>query len=98
MNDDTDYTGYAFQYTVCDGKVYNTTINNPGPTWMECLDDFVRFLEGVYKQNILEQVRIHDSKEFKDAPWGYIDPWTGEYFSDDEEEESKDDTHFSWDE
>lgn len=81
MIDDTDYTGYAFQYTNCDGKVYNTTIEHPGPTWMECLDDFVSFLESVYKYDIRSKVRLHENQELKNAPWTYIDPWSGEYFT-----------------
>lgn len=79
-----DQTEYAFKYTDCDGKVYNTTIQQPGPTWMEALDDFVGFLESVYKYDIRSKVRLSEEQELK---WSYIDPWSGEYFTKDEEEE-----------
>lgn len=89
MNDDTDYTGYAFQYTDCDGKVYNTTVNNPGPTWMEALDDYVSFLESVYKYDIRSKVRVKEPayQRMVEHEHGYIDPWNGEYFTDDEDYE-----------
>lgn len=87
MNDDTDYTSYAFQYTDCDGKVYNTTINNPGPTWTEALNDYVRFLESVFQYDIMSKVRIQEPKYldvmYEHYPY-YDDPWKGEYFNDDE--------------
>jgi hypothetical protein len=84
MIDIEDKTEYAFKYTDCNGKVYNTTIQQPGPTWMECLNDFVGFLESVYKYDIRSKVRLSDDQELKDVPWGYIDPWSGEYFNKDE--------------
>jgi hypothetical protein len=99
-----DQTEYAFRYTDCEGKVYNTTIEKPGPTWMEALDDFVGFLESVYKYDIRSKIRLHEDQELKDAPWSYIDPWKGEYFTVEEEEDTKEETmyepsrHFSWDE
>ena len=96
MIDIEDHTEYAFRYTDCDGKVYNTTIQQPGPTWMEALDDFVSFLESVYKYDIRSKVRLRDDQQLKNNPWSYIDPWKGEYYV--PEEESKENTHFSWDE
>ena len=87
MNDDKDYTSYAFQYTDCDGKVYNTTVNNPGPTWTEALNDYVRFLESVFQYDIMSKVRIQEPK-YLDVMYehypDYADPWKGEYFNDDE--------------
>lgn len=98
MNNE-DQTEYAFRYTDCTGKVYNTTIEKPGPTWMEALDDYVNFLESVFKYDIRSKIRLHENQELKDAPWSYIDPWSGEYFSvEDEEEDTKEATHFNWDE
>lgn len=89
MNDDKDYTSYAFQYTDCDGKVYATTVENPGPTWTEALNDYVRFLESVFQYDIMNKVRIEEPK-YLDAMYehypDYIDPWKGEYFSDDLED------------
>ena len=87
FNDDyDDHTGYAFQYTDCDGKVYNTTIEKPGPTWMEALDDYVNFLESVYKYDIKSSIRVKEApyQHMVDEHPGYIDPWKGEYFSDEE--------------
>ncbi len=91
MNNE-DQTEYAFRYTDCEGKVYNTTIENPGPTWMEALDDYVRFLESIYKYDIRSQVRIKEPKyqHLVEDEWGYIDPWTGEYFNDDCDDEEVD--------
>jgi hypothetical protein len=85
MIDIEDKTEYAFKYTDCDGKVYNTTIQQPGPTWMEALDDFVGFLESVYKYDIRSKVRLSEEQELKNAPWSYIDPWSGGYFYEDED-------------
>ena len=96
MIDIEDHTEYAFRYTDCDGKVYNTTIQQPGPTWMEALDDFVSFLESVYKYDIRSKVRLRDDQQLNNNPWSYIDPWRGEYYV--PEEELKENTHFSWDE
>ncbi len=96
MIDIEDHTAYSFQYVDCDGKVYTTKFNNPGPTWMECLDDFVSFLESVYKYDIRSKIRLRDDQQVKNNPWPYIDPWSGEYYV--PEEESKENTHFSWDE
>jgi hypothetical protein len=80
---------YGFTYTDCDGKVYKKEISTEGASWHECLNDYVRFLESIYGYNIMEQVRI------KEPMWldtmyehysDYIDPWTGQYFSDDQED------------
>ena len=97
MNNE-DQTEYAFRYTDCDGKAYSTTVDNPGPTWMECLDDFVNFLESVYKYDIRSKIRIKEPayQRMVENEAGYLDPWHGEYFTDDED--SKENTHFSWDE
>ena len=77
---------YGFMYMDCTGKVYRKEIDTGGATWHECLNDYVRFLESVFQYDIMEQVRI------KEPAWldtmyehysDYLDPWTGEYFSDD---------------
>lgn len=98
MIDIEDQTAYAFSYTDCDGKVYNTSIQQPGPTWIECLDDFVSFLESVYKYDIRSKIRIKEPayQRMVENEAGYLDPWNGAYFTDDED--SKESTHFSWDE
>ena len=93
MNDDKDYTSYAFQYTDCDGKVYNTTVNNPGPTWTEALNDYVRFLESVFQYDIMSKVRIQEpvylGLMYENYP-DYVDPWKGRYFSDAPDDEEGD--------
>ena len=98
MIDIEDKTEYGFRYTDCDGKVYNTVIQQPGPTWMEALDDFVSFLESVYKYDIRSKIRIKEPayQRMVENEAGYLDPWNGAYFTDDED--SKESTHFSWDE
>lgn len=92
MNDDIMQT-YSFSYTDCDGKKYEKTISTAGCTWLECMNDYVRFLESVFQYNIMNNVRL------KEPVWltsmhehysDYIDPWTGEYFV--EQEEDNEDT------
>ena len=92
---------YGFTYTDCGGKTYKKEISTEGCTWMECLNDYVRFLESVFQYEIMPSVRIKEpvwlGDIYESYPF-YPDPWKGEYFTDEEEEESKEDTHFSWDE
>ena len=103
MNDDyEDVAKYSFSYTDCNGKVYTKEITTQDVTWTECLNDFVRFLESVYEYDIMSKVRIQESKMlnsiYKFFP-EYVDPWTGEYFTDDADDKaSKTETHFSWEE
>jgi hypothetical protein len=95
MTDDIMQT-YGFTYTDSDGKKYEKTITTPGATWMECVNDYVRFLEATFQYNIMNNVRLREPvylssmyKHYSD----YIDPWTGEYFveGDDEKEIGPDD-------
>jgi hypothetical protein len=98
MIDIEDKTEYTFRYIDCDGKTYTSQFENPGPTWMEALDDFVGFLESVYKYDIRSKIRIKEPayQRMVENEAGYLDLWHGEYFTDDED--SKENTHFSWDE
>lgn len=89
MSDKTMRT-YSFSYTDCDGKKYEKTITTPEDTWTECLNDYVRFLESVFQYNIMDSVRL------KEPVWldtvrehypEYLDPWTGEYFVEVEDDE-----------
>ena len=98
MIDNDDQTAYAFQYTDCNGKTYNATVEQPGPTWMEALDDYVRFLESVYKYDIRSKVRIQEPPYQKliEEDWGYIDPWTGSYFNDEDCKEVGNDDLGDW--
>ena len=91
---------YGFTHVDCDGKVHKKGVSTGVVTWRECLNDYVRFLESVFQYEIMPKVRIEEPvwpgsmyKHYSD----YNDPWTGEYFTD-EEEDSKEATHFSWDE
>ena len=88
MSDDIMQT-YSFTYTDCNGKKYEKTINTPDCTWMECMNDYVRFLESIFQYNIMDNVRL------KEPVWltsmhehysDYIDPWTGEYFNDSDDD------------
>jgi hypothetical protein len=79
---------YGFTYTDCDGKVYTKTISTPGATWSECLNDYVRFLESVFQYGIMEKVRLQEPiwlAAMYEHHHDYLDPWTGEYFTLEEE-------------
>lgn len=87
MSDDIMQT-YSFTYTDCDGKKYEKTITTPGVTWMECMNDYVRFLESIFQYNIMDSVRLKEPAylaSLYDHYSDYIDPWTGEYFVEQEE-------------
>ena len=101
MNDkDEGMQTYSFTYTDCDGKKYKKTITTPGCTWMECMNDYVRFLESIFQYNIMENVRLKEPVYFSamyEHYSDYLDPWTGEYFVDEpaevdqqEEEDNED--------
>ncbi len=90
INENDVMQKYGFIYVDCTGKVYRKEIETGGASWHECLNDYVRFLESIYGYNIMEQVRI------KEPAWldtmyahysDYLDPWTGEYFNDDCDDE-----------
>lgn len=84
---------YSFSYTDCDGKKYEKTITTPGCTWMECVNDYVRFLESIFQYSIMNNVRLREPvylSAMKEHYSDYLDPWTGEYFV--EEEEANEDT------
>ena len=87
---------YGFVYVDCDGKTYKKEIATEGCTWMECMNDYVRFLESIFQYNIMNNVRLREpvylSSMYEDYS-DYIDPWTGEYFveGDDEKEAGNDD-------
>ena len=92
MIDTEDFTSYSFKYTDCEGKTYTSSFDNPGPTWMEALDDYVRFLESIYKYDIRSKVRVEEPTYQKSVEnvWGYIDPWTGEYFTKEDDKNHED--------
>jgi hypothetical protein len=89
MNDHEEITQtYSFSYTDGNGKVYTKTIDTPGATWHECMDDYVKFLESVFGYDIKSQVRLEEPKwldtMYEHHP-EWLDPWTGEYFTKDVE-------------
>lgn len=89
MNADIEQI-YSFTYTDCEGKEYSKTIKTPGVTWKECLNDYVRFLESIYGYDIMSKVRLKDDvfrREFS-SDYPYLDPWHGEYFVDEEDDEN----------
>jgi hypothetical protein len=84
---------YSFSYTDCDGKVYQTTIKTPDCTWLEALDDFVKFLESVFKYEIQSKIRVEqpfwmklDNLDAESLAYLECHGWQGQYFSRDEEE------------
>jgi hypothetical protein len=92
MIDDVTQT-YSFSYTDCDGKKYEKSINTPGCTWMECLNDYVRFLESVFQYNIMDKVRLEEPaylSSMYEHYSDYLDPWTGKYFVNEPQEEEDD--------
>ena len=87
MNDDIMQT-YSFTYTDCEGKKYEKTITTPGVTWMECMNDYIRFLESIFQYDIMSKVRLREPvylSSMYEHYSDYIDPWTGEYFTEEEE-------------
>lgn len=81
---------YSFSYTDCDGKKYEKTITTPGCTWMECVNDYVRFLESIFQYSIMNNVRLREPvylSAMKEHYSEYLDPWTGEYFVEEEKED-----------
>jgi hypothetical protein len=88
MNDDIMQT-YGFTYTDCNGKTYKKEITTEGCTWMECMNDYVRFLESIFQYNIMNNVRLREPvylASLHEHYSDYLDPWTGEYFVEDEDE------------
>ena len=81
---------YGFVYVDCDGKTYKKEIITGGATWMECMNDYVRFLESIFQYNIMDSVRLKEPaylasmyEHYSD----YLNPWTGEYFVEEEQDE-----------
>lgn len=90
---------YGFTYMDCDGKTYKKEISTEGAAWPEALNDYVRFLESVFQYDIMSKVRIKEpcwmDTMYEHYP-DYIDPWTGEYFNDDDEKEIGNDDLGDW--
>ena len=92
MSNEIEQT-YGFTYIDYDGKEYAKTIKTPGGTWIECLNDYVRFLESIFQYDIMDNVRIEKPKWLDlmhETHPCYNDPWSGEYFVTEEEENEED--------
>jgi hypothetical protein len=97
MSDKIEQT-YSFSYTDIEGKVHEKTIKTQGMTWMECMNDYVRFLESVFQYSIMDSVRIKEPQwlsSMYEAYPDYLDVWTGEYFVDGENNENLSSTGLS---
>ena len=92
MNDEQQEY-YAFEHRDFDGKIiYTKVIGND--RWSDVLEDFVRFLEGIYKYNIKDQIRLQKPDWVDlDTEKDIYDPWSNHYFEIDiEEEETNEDS------
>jgi hypothetical protein len=80
---------FGFTFIDCEGKGYKQEIQTPGATWHECMDGYVKFLESVFGYPIKDQVRLEEpqwlNSMYEHHP-EWLDPWTGGYFTKDEDE------------
>lgn len=81
---------FAFEHRDEDGKKYYTRVTG-NDRWPDVLEDFVRFLESIYKYNIKDQIRLQQPLwfDFMDT-YDMYDPWINHYFEIDNEEEETD--------
>lgn len=86
---DNQYEDYfAFEHQNFEGKKYYTKVSGDD-RWSDVLEDFVRFLEGIYKYNIKDQIRLQQPAWVGlDSDYDMDDPWINHYFEIDEEEEA----------
>lgn len=92
MIESADKEYYGFEYSDCDGKVYKTKIESSENTWHEVLEDFVNFLQTIYKYDIKSQVRVQEPIWFEHLnEWERYNyqGWQGEYFVKDDEEDTE---------
>ena len=86
---------YAFEHRDYEGKTYYTRVSGDD-RWSDVLEDFVRFLEGIYKYNIKDQIRLQKPAWVDLDPDNEIDdPWRDHYFeidTDEEEEQNDEDS------
>ena len=81
---------YAFEHRDYDGKVIYTRVSGD-ECWPSVLEDFVRFLESIYKYNIKDQIRLQKPDWLDlDTENDIYDPWRDHYFEIDTEEEEED--------
>lgn len=100
MNDDVKESYYAFEYRDYDGKTIYTRVSG-NDRWTDVLEDFVRFLEGIYKYGIKDQIRL-EKPAWADfmSEHDIYDPWQDHYFeidnnegNNEEDEEDEDSSH-----
>lgn len=86
MIESGDKAYYGFVYQDDDGKRYKAQYENTGESWTEALEDFIRFLESIYKYDIKSQVKIKAPAwaNYKNIDW--FDPWENNYFYEDEDD------------
>ena len=89
MNVDNKEPYFAFEHRDYDGKTTYTRVT-AADRWPDVLEDFVRFLEGLYKYNIKDQILIQK------PIWAGLtnsidlyDPWADHYYVVDEEDEDE---------
>lgn len=81
---------YAFEHRTYEGKTYYTRVSGDD-RWSDVLEDFVRFLEGIYKYNIKDQIRLQQPAWVGlNSEYDMGDPWINHYFEIDTEEEEED--------
>ena len=92
MNDEQQEY-YAFEHRDSDGKITYTRVTG-NDRWPDVLEDFVRFLEGIYKYNIKDHIRLEKPCWVDlDTDNEIYDPWSNHYFEIDiEEEETNEDS------
>lgn len=85
MNDDMrEY--FAFEHRDYNGKVFYYKVSGDD-RWAYVLEDFVRFLEGIYKYNIKDKIRLKKPGWFGlDPEVDMMDPWQYHYFEIDTED------------
>lgn len=79
MSDDVkEY--FAFEHQTYEGKIYYTKVSGD-ECWPDVLEDFVRFLESIYKYNIKDHIRLEKPAWADlDTENEIYDPWQNHYF------------------
>ena len=91
---DNNESYFSFEYRDYDGKTTYTRVSGVD-RWSDVLEDFVRFLEGIYKYGIKDQIRLEKPVwAYLRDEYGLYDPWQDHYFEidNDEEDSEKDET------
>lgn len=83
---DNNESYYAFEHRDYDGKTIYTRVTSQD-RWSDVLEDFVRFLEGIYKYGIKDKIRL-EKPVWADlmSEHDIYDPWQDHYFEIDNDE------------